>query len=376
MIVANNYYIQPLQVPIAADLGISESLAAIAAALTQAGYALGLLLILPLGDLMDKRRMLTVLLLLAATMMLAFSMTTSGAALLPLAAAIGISSIVPQILPPAAVQILPPDQRGAAVGRILGGLLLGIILSRFVGGIVGGTLGWRWLYAIAAATMIALLILLRRTLPPLPPSYQGSYAALIRSLGPLVQRHAKLRSLSLIAAAQFAAFSLFWSRLVFLIADQGLDSPAIYAGWFAPIGAVGVIAAQFTGRPQRRIAAHRIVALGGALMAAGFATMTLAPLHLLWLVPAIMLLDLGMQTSHVASMAQILGMEPAAGSRLNTIYMSSRFAGGFVGTLIGALLWPLGGWMAVCTAGVALGATSILLAHAGQGLPAPRQSCD
>ncbi|ADO43084.1 major facilitator family protein [Ketogulonicigenium vulgare Y25] len=171
MIVANNYYIQPLQVPIAADLGISESLAAIAAALTQAGYALGLLLILPLGDLMDKRRMLTVLLLLAATMMLAFSMTTSGAALLPLAAAIGISSIVPQILPPAAVQILPPDQRGAAVGRILGGLLLGIILSRFVGGILGGTLGWRWLYAIAAATMIALLILLRRTLPPLPPSY-------------------------------------------------------------------------------------------------------------------------------------------------------------------------------------------------------------
>lgn len=369
-VVANNYYNQPLLKDMSGEFAVSEQAASWISSLTQIGYALGLLLLLPLCDRIDRRRMISVMLCLSAAALVCFSLAGSYALLLGFGFLIGLTSIVPQILPPVASEMAAPGRGADAVGKVMAGLLLGIVLSRFVGGWVGHLVGWRVLYAMAAGVMIVLMIVLRASLPRSTPSFHGSYGALMASLLDLVMAHGRLRSLSLAAALQFGAFSLFWTTLAFFLASLPGHYPASVAGSFALVGAVGVLSALLAGRVLRQFSGRQVLGTSGLLMLAAF------PLFLLslrggigWLVPAVILLDLGMQVSHVTSMSSILAIDPTSRSRLNTVYMVTRFAGGALGTLAGGVAWAQGGWPAVCLVGALMALLALAINLAGARTP-------
>jgi predicted MFS family arabinose efflux permease len=354
LVIANNYYNQPLLHEIGRSFGASDSEAALVSTLTQLGYALGLLFLLPLGDMLERRSFILLLLGASALALVGFATAGSLPVAIAIAALVGVSSVVPQLLPPIASQLAAPGQGRRAVATVMGGLLLGIALSRFVGGVAGDFLGWRTVYWIAAGLMVVLLAALAKLLPAFPPPYSGNYRSLLHSMIGLVQRHAELRWLSAAAALQFAAFGLVWTTLAFHLQAMPERYPASVVGMLALIGSGGVVAAMLTGRISENIAVRPLLVCAALAMLAAFALFGQAGMSLAWLVPGVILLDLGMQVSHVTSMARILEMEPAARSRLNTVYMSTRFAGGAAGTAIGGLAWAQAGWSGVCLAGGAL----------------------
>lgn len=360
-VVANNYYNQPLLNEMAGELAVSEQAASWISSLTQIGYALGLLFLLPLGDRLDRRRMITVLLCLSAGMMTLFALSGSYPFVLGFGFLIGLTSIVPQVLPPIASQIVPAEEASDAVGKVMAGLLLGIVLSRFVGGWLGDLLGWRTVYVLAAVLMLVLMVVLRAALPQLAPTFNGSYLQLMLSLKHLFFRFAALRTISFAAALQFGAFSLFWTTLAFHLNAMPGHYSARVAGTFAIIGATGVLGALLAGKFLRRFSARFILVASGSLMLASFGLFFGAGESLLWMIPAVILLDLGMQMSHVTSMSTILSLDSASTSRLNTTYMVIRFTGGALGTIVGGISWHHGGWFAVCAAGLAFCLIALLI---------------
>lgn len=362
LVVANNYYNQPLLHEIGQTFGASDGKAALVSTLTQAGYACGLLFLLPLGDMVERRKLTLTLLLMSSVALVGFASAPTLPIAVIVAFGVGFSSMVPQLLPPIASQLAAPGQAGRAVGTVMGGLLLGIALSRFVGGVAGDFIGWRAVYWIAAGLMILLCIAFYRSLPVLEPTYSGSYRSLLSSMGGLIRRHPELNWLTTAAALQFAAFSLIWTSFAFHLQSMPAAYPASVAGLFALIGSGGVVAALLAGRLTDTISPRVLLVVAAFLMLSAFAFFAQAQTSLVWLVPAVMLLDLGMQVSHVTSMARILGFDTNARSRLNTVYMATRFAGGAAGTVIGSIAWTQGGWTTVCVAGAVLCAVALMLA--------------
>ncbi|SMF24914.1 Predicted arabinose efflux permease, MFS family [Xaviernesmea oryzae] len=363
LVVANNYYNQPLLPDMAREFSISESAVSWISSFTQLGYALGMLLILPLGDRMDRRNLIALMLLLSFGALLLFAMADYpvivGAGFL-----VGFVSIVPQMLPPIASQLAKGRDVTGAVGKVMGGLLLGIALSRFLGGWAGELFGWRSVYLAAGAVMLALMVLLRWVLPPMPPTFSGSYPDLMWSLWKIWRAHALLRWLATAAALQFGAFSLFWTTLGFHLRALGQNYSASMTGNFALIGATGVAGAMAIGHISHRLSARTILTLGGVLMVIAFIGFALASASVLWLAPAVIVLDLGMQISHVTSMASVLALDADARSRVNTVYMTIRFLGAALGTYAGSLAWVTGGWLLVCTLGAVLCASALAIQKA------------
>lgn len=350
-VVANNYYNQPLLHEIGRTFDVSDAEAALVSTMTQTGYACGLLLLLPLGDMVERRKLILALLLVSSLALIGFGTSATLPYAVAIAFGVGFSSVVPQLLPPIASQIAAPGQAGRAVGMVMGGLLLGIALSRFVGGVAGDLIGWRAVYWFAAGIMVLLFVAFYRLLPRLEPTYRGSYRSLLWSMGGLMRRHPELNWLAVMAALQFAAFSLIWTTFAFHLQSMPGAYPASVVGLFALIGSGGVIAAMSAGRLIDKVPPRRLLVTAALLMLAAFGFFPQAQASLVWLIPAVMLLDLGMQFSHVTSMASILEFDPSARSRLNTVYMSTRFAGGAAGTVIGSIAWTHFGWSGVSAAG-------------------------
>ncbi len=354
LVVANNYYNQPLLHEIGSAFHAPDAHAALISTLTQVGYACGLFLLLPLGDMVERKKLILVMLGICAASLGLFASSPTLSFAVVIAFTVGFFSVVPQLLPPVAMQLANPARAGKAVGLVMGGLLLGISLSRFVGGVLGDYLGWRTVYGIAAALMLTLAAALYRTLPTLPPQYQGTYISLLGSMRGLVRRHSELAWISVVGAVQFAAFSLIWTTFAFHLATMPGNYPASVAGTFALIGAGGVIAAISAGHLTERIYPRLVLLVASLLMVCAFGFFTAAQTSLAWLVPGVLFMDMGMQISHVTSMTRVLALEPGARSRLNTIYMSIRFSGGAFGTVLGSVSWSFGGWTMVCGIGLAL----------------------
>ncbi|TCL02086.1 putative MFS family arabinose efflux permease [Sodalis ligni] len=351
LVVANNYYNQPLLATLAVSFHVTQQSASAIAALTQFGYALGMFLLLPLGDKMERRRLVTIMLTLACLALLLFARATDFRLLLVFAFLIGFTSIVPQILPPFAAKLAGPEKAGEAVGLVMGGLLLGILLSRFVSGQIGAWLGWQVVYYMAATIMIILLFALRALLPAAKPTFKGNYLSLLISLTGLVKRHQILRITSLAAALQFGAFSLFWTTLAFYLDSLQQGYTARDAGLFGLVGAAGVLAAPAAGRLSTRINPTLLLLIGGGMMLLSFLSFALSFGNAFALIPGVIIMDLGMQISHVISMNRNYQLDSKAVSRLNTLYMVTRFLGGALGTLVGGIVWQQGHWYGICIAG-------------------------
>ena len=245
--VANLYYAQPLLHVISVDFGVSQTAATVVITVTQLGYALGMALVLPLGDMLENRALASRTLLATAVALLVAGLSKNFGLFLAMSVLVGVTSVVVQILIPFAAHLAPPEQRGQFVGRVMSGLLLGILLARTLSSLVAAQWGWRSIYLISAALMLALCLLLRRVLPRREPEHTDGYVALMRSIGTLIHTEPLLRRRAISQALMFGAFTSYWTTITYeLIDHHGLSQRQI--GVFALVGAAGALAAPVAGR--------------------------------------------------------------------------------------------------------------------------------
>jgi predicted MFS family arabinose efflux permease len=352
--VANLYYSQPLLAKIAGELHVTSSAASMISTATQLGYAAGLLLIVPLGDAFERRRLLVTmtgcifvaLLLVAASHTLAQLIVTS--------AILGAATIVPQLVVPFAAHLAPPEQRGRVIGIVVSGLLIGVILSRSVSGFVAGYVGWRSTYLFAAGAMAILAVVLRFGLPFEAPDVDLRYGELLRSLGHLVRTEPLLRKHAIIGACGFGAFSVFWTSLAFHLQSLSPNYGTSTVGAFGIVGVAGALVAPVAGKLSDRFGSKVVNGSALALMAVSFALMGASGASLIVLAIGVILLDAGEQASHVSNQARVFSLDPALRNRLNAVYMVAFFIGGAAGSLTAGIAWQHGGWIAVCSAGAVL----------------------
>ena len=347
--VANLYYAQPLAALMARSLGVPEPALGATLTFTQVGYAAGMLLLVPLGDVRERRGLLVATAAASVPVLLLVAAAPSALALAPANLLLGVTSSLPQLAVPFAVSLAPVEERGHALGTVMGGLLAGILLSRTLSGALASLLGWRATFVVAAVLMAALAALLRAALPVQRPARPLPWLSALASLVPLAREEPRLRRHALVGAVGFASFSVFWSTLAFHLATLG--EGARTAGLYGVVGLVGVAAAPIVGRLSRRVAPRAINAFGLGLVLLGFAAFWAGRGSLVVLGLGVALLDAGVQSSHLANQSVILALRPESRNRLNAVYMVSYFAGGALGTAAGAWAWGLAGWAGACTAG-------------------------
>lgn len=356
--VANIYYNQPLLVAIGSEF---HREAGYLPTVTQIGAGLGMLLFVPLGDTVERRRLITLVCLATATSALLTALAPSLPLLLAASFLLGLCSVVPHLILPFAAQIASPSERGKVLGTVLSGLLIGILLARTVSGFLGAWIGWRSVYWMAAGCMVLLSLSLRLALPKSEPVARMGYGKLLFSMLQLVQEKALLRESSLIGAMLFGAFSVFWATLIFVLVTPPFHAGSRLAGTFGLIGAVGALAANVAGRIADRRGPRFTVGVGIGTTLLSYVAMFAIGRWMWGLVAGCTLLDLGVQTGHVANQTRIYSMEPELRSRLNTVYMVSYFAGGATGSALGAYGWYRGGWLGVCCAGTLLSSLALVV---------------
>jgi predicted MFS family arabinose efflux permease len=364
--VAALYYSQPTLGILAGDLHASTRSIGWIPTLTQLGYALGLLLLAPLGDRYDRRNIIVIkALILSAALLLTGFAPTLGV-LLAASLAVGLFATVAQDIVPAAATLAPPDQRGKVVGTVMTGLLLGILLSRVVSGFVAEHFGWRSVFVAAAASVLVLAGVMARGLPHFAPTTTQSYPALLQSLTGLWRAHRKLRLASLAQALLALGFSAFWSTLAVMLHDAPFHLGAAAAGAFGLAGAVGALAAPFAGRLADRRGAEWVTRIAAVIAVLSFASMLAMPLlssgaQLVLLALATVGFDLGVQASLISHQTIVYGIAPEARSRLNALLMTSVFVGMAAGGALGAQALAAWGWTGVVLVAMAASAAALLV---------------
>jgi predicted MFS family arabinose efflux permease len=359
LVVANIYYNQPLLVAIGHTFHITDSRASLVATATQIGYTLGMVLVVPLGDMLERKRLILWMLGAAAVCLGAAALSPTFALLAVASVLIGICSSVPQLLLPMAATLAPEADRGRIVGRVMSGLLIGILLSRTISGYVSAHLGWRVVFEGAAGLMLALAALLAWRLPRSRPAFEGSYASLMQSLLTLVRELPDLRRSALVGGAIFAAFSAFWTTLTFYLAGPAYHYGSDVAGFFGLIGALGALAAPLAGKVADTRGSRYALTVGIGLALAAYVLLGVGGGYLAGLVLGVILLDVGVQSAHISNQTLVFSLRPEARSRLNTVYMTGYFTGGSLGSVVGGVAWMHYGWPGVCVVGSAFVALAL-----------------
>jgi predicted MFS family arabinose efflux permease len=360
---ANLYYAQPLLHTIAGVFGIGSGTAGLIVTFTQIGYAIGLMLLVPLGD-MVQRRQLTFVLLTGTAIVLALSaMAPTIGILIGLAALIGLGSVAAQVLVPMAASLANDESRGQVVGTVMTGLLVGILLARTVSGLVGDALGWRAVYWLAAVVALGLAIVLRQRLPVDRDRTVIAYPALIRSIFTLVRNEPVLRQRMLFAGLMFAAFSAVWTTMAFLLAADPYGYSDSVIGLFGLVGAAGALSANRAGRFVDRGHGQLTTGIFAAGIAVSFVFLWWGGTSLAALIIGILLIDVALSGLQVTNQSVIYQLAPDARSRITASYITTYFVGGALGSAIAGVIYESGaGWSGVCVMGGVLGA-AILAAH-------------
>ncbi|KAA6165605.1 MFS transporter [Pseudomonas veronii] len=359
-IVANIYYAQPIIELIAPDIGLTPAMASLIVSLTQIGYALGLFFLVPLGDLLENRKLMIATTVVAIASLLGAAFTEQPNLFLLVSLLIGFSSVSVQILIPLAAHLSPAESRGRVVGSIMGGLLLGILLARPVSSVVADHFGWRAMFMAAAALMAFISVVLMLTIPKRQPDHSASYGQLLRSLGTLLRDQPLLRQRAFYQGCMFATFSLFWTAAPLeLVRNHGLSQTQIAI--FALVGAIGAIAAPIAGRLADAGHTHR-----ASLLAMIFAVLSFLPafVHPLYSVIGLavtgVVLDFCVQMNMVLGQRAIYALDANSRSRLNALYMTSIFIGGAFGSAIASSVYEHGGWLGVMLVGSAFPLLALL----------------
>ncbi|NKN37470.1 MFS transporter [Agrobacterium sp. a22-2] len=364
LIAANLYYAQPLAGPIGVEIGLPPQATGLIVTLTQIGYGLGLLLLVPLGDLLENRRLILTMVGLVTLALIGAGLSVSPAPFLGFCLLIGIGSVAVQIIVPFAANLAPDVTRGRVIGNVMSGLMLGIMLARPAASFIAGLSSWHLVFFLSAAVMILLGLLLARRLPERRPAAKLSYGALLASMGRLVVTEPVLRRRAAYQACQFAAFSLFWTVTPLLLAGPGYELTQRGIALFALAGVAGAIASPIAGRLADRNLSRPATILGILSVAVAFLVTHLAEhgsaLALGLLVFAGILLDFGVTTTLVIGQRAIYGLGAELRSRLNGLYMATFFLGGAIGSAVGAWAFAEGGWWLASSLGLALPVLALL----------------
>ncbi|HVD03556.1 MAG TPA: MFS transporter [Candidatus Dormibacteraeota bacterium] len=365
--VANLYYAQPLLHILATDFGSSPGVVATVVTATQVGYAAGLLLLVPLGDLLKRRRLAGVVLVLDGVALAGAALSRNLIVFEVCLLVVGCTSVVAQVLVPLAADLASEERRGRVVGTVMTGLLLGILLARTVSGLLAAWAGWRSVYWTAGVAVVVLAATLWLLLPADRPSVSMGYSALLRSTARMAMEEPVLRQRALLGGLAFAAFSAAWTTLAFLLSGPPYRYGPAVIGLFGLVGAAGALCASFAGRLADR-GWERPASIGFALaVAIAFALMLLGRSALAPLLAGIVVLDVGVQGLGITNQSLIYGLRGGARSRLNSVYMTTYFVGGAVGSAAAGLIYAGWGWLGVCAFGLALAAALMAVSSRDPG---------
>ncbi|HEX8345852.1 MAG TPA: MFS transporter [Actinoplanes sp.] len=367
--VGNLYWAQPLLDLIAQDLHASTATAGWLITATQLGYAAGILLLVPLGDVLDRRRLVPIMMLCAAAALAACAVAPSIGVLLVASTALGLTTVSGQILTPLAGDLADDSERGRVVGTVVSGILIGILVSRTISGLVADAAGWRAIYVVAAVSAVLFAILLHRVIPPLAPKARMPYPRLIASVAAVVARERTVRWTLVIGATGFAAFTMFWTALTFLLSGPPFNYGVSVIGLFGLAGLAGALAAQRAGRLHDR--GWSLPATGAAwvLVLASFVAAAFGGRSVVVIILVVIVIDVALQAVGILNQVRVFAVSHEARSRLNTAFVTSNFIGGAIGSAAASVLWSAGGWTAVTVAGMVLSVFAIVVWAIGRRGP-------
>lgn len=359
--VASNYYAQPLLDTIANAFSLSVNQAGFIVTTAQLGYAAGLLLLVPLGDMFERRGLIVFMTLLAAGGMLITATSQSLSMMILGTALTGLFSVVAQILVPFAATLAAPEKRGKVVGTIMSGLLLGILLARTVAGLLASLGGWRTVYWVASVLMALMAIALWRGLPQVKQESHLNYPQLLTSIFSLFIKNSLLRTRALLGCLTFANFSILWTSMAFLLASPPFNYSEGVIGLFGLAGAAGALGARPAGGLVDKGKGHHTTTIGLLLLLLSWAAIALGQFSAIALIVGILVLDLTVQGVHITNQSLIYRMMPEARNRLTAGYMTSYFIGGAAGSLISASAYQHAGWNGVCVAGAVVALLNLVV---------------
>jgi len=363
LVVANIYFAQPLAGPIGRSLQLPPSTVGLIVTITQIGYAAGLVLLVPLGDLVENRRLIVTVLAGAILALAAMAAAPNAQTFFLAAGAIGLTSVVAQMLVPFAAQLAPAASRGRVVGNVMSGLMVGILLSRTVASLIADRWGWRAVFGAAAVVNLLLAFVLRRTLPVRHPGAGLTYAQIIRSLGALLLRTPVLQRRVAYQATLFGAFSLFWTGVPLLLEGPIFQMSQRGIAWFALAGSAGAFAAPIAGRVADRGWTRAASGFGMALtaLAFGLAWLGAERASVALLVVAALVLDFGVTANLILGQRAIFSLAPEIRSRLNGIFIALFFLGGAAGSALAGMAYARAGWTPVSAIGCGLAGLCLVI---------------
>ena len=359
--VANLYYNQPLLNRISRDLQTSEFTANLIAMITQIGYAIGLLFIIPLGDLFKRKTIILINFTVLVVSLLTIALTPYIPLILFASLLTGICSVMPQIFIPIAAQFSTPETKGKNVGMIVSGLLTGILASRVVSGIIGEYLGWRFIFFVAAGMMVICVIIIMRVLPDMPCNFKGRYSDLMKSLFSLVMEYPQLRISSLRAGIAFGSFLALWTSLAFKMEQAPFFAGNNIVGLLGLCGIAGALTASYIGNYVQVLGVKRLNYIGCGLIFAAWFSLYSGQNSYVGIIIGIFIIDIGMQCIQLSNQTTIFSLNPKAANRINTIFMTTYFIGGSIGTLLAGIFWHWFGWQGVVGTGITLATCSFMI---------------
>ncbi|ELS34292.1 MULTISPECIES: MFS transporter [Pseudanabaena] len=351
--ISNVYYNQPLLAQIGRNLQVSESQIGIVPAVTQVGYSIGLLLLVPLGDRLERRKLIVTVLSLLVFAIIGIAISPNLTTLTIASLALGCLSIVAQLIIPMVAQMSSPLDRGKTLGLLMSGLSFSLVFARTISGFIGETFGWRSIYWLSAGLIVTLAITVRGKLPIVPPASQLSYVKLMGSILQLIREQPILREASLNIALIFGSFNAFWSTMIFFL-ESNYHYDGKVAGLFGLVGIVGALVTPLIGRLADEHTPRKILSYAIALALTAFTILAIAGTYLSGLIIGVLFLFLGMHASFILNQIRIYSLVPNAESRLNTVYMVTNYTGGAIGSFLGAVGWSLWQWHGVCAVAITL----------------------
>jgi predicted MFS family arabinose efflux permease len=353
LVVMNLYYNQPILNAIATTFKVGPAAVAWVATATQLGYAAGLLLVVPLGDGIDRKWLIIASTLLSCIILILVPISPNLPVMLGVSFALGFASVAPQLAVPYAAGLVPGAGRGKVVGTVMSGLLIGILLSRTTSGLIGTRFSWQVVYWSAAAVMLILAVVLWLALPSQPTQATHSYGRLLASLPRLLQTEPIIRRHSVLGALGFGTFSAFWTTLAFYLQSRPQHYGPDITGMFGLLAITGAMVGPVAGHLGENWTPRQINGLFFGLILLAFITMLFTEQNTLLLIAVgVLLLDAGAQGNQIANQARIYSLDPALHSRINSVYMVTYFLGGSIGSLLGSQAWVIAGWPGVCATGM------------------------
>ena len=358
--VANMYYSQPLLHTLGRAFQVSNGTSGLLVTVTQVGYVLGLAFLVPLGDLLERRRLITTtMVLVAAGQGVAAAAPSFGLFALAIAV-VGIGACMAQVIVPMSSTLAAEHERGRVVGTVMSGLLIGILLARTISGLIAGAFGWRVVYVAAAVLMLLLAATLRRFLPRVHSHQRMRYSALLSSVLTLIREEPVLRQRMVLGGLAFGCFSILWTSLAFLLSGPPFHYGNTTIGLFGLAGVAGALAAPVAGRVADRGHGRMAATATLVILLGSWGLLALGRDRVPVLLAGIVVLDLGAQGIHISNQSTIYALRPEARSRLTTAYMVAYFLGGAISSALTSALYSSGGWSAVCLLGAATAGAALL----------------